>query len=583
MKTVFLPCVMLVTLIACDIGRLTLQAEEPAARPNIGGTIPDFVLPDSTGKLVAWSDFRESRAVVVVFLGTQCPLGNAFVPVLNDLQQRFSAQGVQVIGINSNLSDSQPMIAEHAAKFQVAFPVLVDEQQRVADLFDARRTPEAFLVKDSKICYRGRIDDRFGYNFKRAEPKRRDLEEALQQTLAGEDVAVAETEVEGCLITRKDRLPHRKEITFAKHVSRILQDRCAECHHPGTAAPFSLLTYEDARNWAEPIKETVVERRMPPWNADPRHGSFANDLRMKGEEIDTLLAWIDNGMPLGDPQDLPPPREFAAGWLIDQPDVVLAMPEEYTVPATGTVEYQYFVTPTNFTEDVWVQASEARPGNRAVVHHIIAFVREKGVKGTKNLPMVAGFAPGEEPMVFPAGTGFKVPAGSEIVWQVHYTPTGKVETDRCEVGLVLCKERPPRQVRGGGAFNFSFQIPPGDGNYRVESKAEFSKDVELLSLMPHMHLRGKDFQYTAVYPDGRREVLLSVPKYDFNWQHRYRFAQPPRLPKGTILECVAHFDNSADNPANPDPNKTVRWGDQTWEEMMIGWYSHVDALPQTQQ
>jgi peroxiredoxin len=546
----------------------------------IGRRVPDIVLPDATGKQIALSDFNEAKTLVVVFLGTQCPIGNSYVPLLGDLQQRFQDQSVQVIGINSNLSDTAESIAQHVADFKVSFPVLVDKDQVAADLFGARRTPEAFVLDRRRhIRYRGRIDDRFGYTFKRDEARQEDLENALKEMLAGKRVTIAEVEPEGCLITRRDRNEGQSEITFTKQVSRIVNERCAECHHPGTAAPFSLLSYDDVKNWSEMIKETVTQRRMPPWDADPRYGKFKNDLRMTNEEIETLVSWIDNGAPEGDAKDLPEPRVFAEGWTIDKPDIVFAMPEEFTIKATGTVEYQYFVTPTNFKEDVWVQASEARPGNRKVVHHIIAFIRENGTtaKGISGLPAVGGFAPGEEPQHYPPGVGFKIPAGADIVWQVHYTPTGKVEKDRSEVGLVLCKEPPQRAAKGGGAFNFAFSIPPGAESHQVVSSKKFSQDVELMSLMPHMHVRGKDFRYTAQYSDGRTEILLNVPNYDFNWQHRYLFAEPLHIPKGTTIECVAHFDNSADNPANPDPTKEVRWGDQTWEEMMIGWYSHVDA------
>lgn len=551
-----------------------------SAEKILGRRIPDFVLPDSSGKATAFSDFGDAKQVVVVFLGTQCPIGNAYVPVLNDLQKRYGDQGVQVVAINSNLADNAEAVAKHVKDFSIGFPVLFDDRQVVADIFAARRTPEAFVLdRRRNIRYVGRIDDRFGYTYKRAKARRNDLEEALKELVAGSEVSVAETEPAGCIITRKDRLEGKGAITFAKHVSRLLQKNCADCHHPGTAAPFSLMKYEDARNRAGMIRETVVERRMPPWSADPRFGHFENDLRMSDEEIDTLIAWIDGGMPMGDPNELPEPKTYAEGWQIGKPDMVFKIPAEYTVPATGTVEYQYFVTPTNFKEDVWVQASEARPGNWNVVHHIIVFVREKGGKRKQGLPSVGGFAPGEEPMVLPPGVGFKVPAGAELVWQLHYTPTGKVEKDRSEVGLYLCKQPPERQSRGGGAFNFRFNIPPGAEKYRVVSQAKFSKDAELLSLMPHMHLRGRDFKYTAKYPDGRSEILLSVPDYDFNWQHRYRFSQPVPIPAGTTLECVAHFDNSIHNPANPDPAKSVRWGDQSWEEMMIGWYSSVDAKP----
>ena len=556
-------------------------AADTVEHRKIGSRVPQFVLPDSAGKQVALSDFNDAQSLIVVFLGTECPIGNAYVPVLADLQKRYSERGVRLIGINSNLSDDAESIASHVTEFQVSFSVLVDDDQVVADLFGAKRTPEVFLLDRRKtIRYRGRIDDRFGYDYKRAEPKRRDLEVALNELLADSKITTPVVEPEGCLITRRDRLNNRLEITYAQHVSRILQTRCANCHHPGTAAPFSLLSYDDADHWSAMIRETVLDRRMPPWDADPRHGKFINDLRMSTKEIDTLIAWIDNGKPLGDVKNLPIPQKYEEGWMIGKPDVILKMPQEYTVQASGTVDYQYFVTPTEFEEDTWIMASEARPGNWDVVHHIIAFVREKNSDKIENLPAVGGYAPGEEPMVYPAGVGFLVPAGAEIVWQVHYTPTGKVEKDRSEVGLILCKEPPKRRVFGGGAFNFEFKIPPGADNQRVVSSTDFSRDVELLSLMPHMHLRGKDFRYTAHYPDGRKEILLNVPNYDFNWQHRYRFAKPFPIPKGTTIECVAHFDNSSGNPANPDPTQTVSWGDQTEEEMMIGWYSFVDAEKQ---
>ncbi|MFP6693788.1 MAG: redoxin domain-containing protein [Pirellulales bacterium] len=549
---------------------------------TVGRRVPNFVLPDSAGKPLALADFGKAKIVVVVFMGTECPIGNGYVPDLIDLQSRYRDRHLQVIGINSNLSDSAETIAKHVKEFKIDFPVLVDSEQLAADLTGAERTPEVFVLDRRRVIrYQGRIDDRLGYDFKREKSRRADLEEAVKELLDDKKVSVSATETVGCLITRRSVLKDRGEVTYAKHVATIFQNRCSKCHHPGTAAPFSLLSFEDARDWSEMIKETVVQRRMPPWRADPRYGHFSNDLRMPKKEIDTLVAWIDSGAPFGDKRDLPEPQQFEDGWIIGKPDVIFKMPREYTVQATGTVKYQYFVTPTNFKEDVWVQASEARPGNRAVVHHIIAFVREKNSRRFRHLPAVGGFAPGEEPMVFPEGIGFRVPAGAEIVWQLHYTPTGKVEKDRSEVGLIFCKQPPQRPVKGGGAINFLFAIPPGAGDHRIVSHARFNNDVELLSLMPHMHLRGKDFRYTAHYPDGRKEILLNVPDYDFNWQHRYRFAKPFPIPKGTVIECVAHFDNSDENPANPDPTKTVRWGDQTWEEMMIGWYAHVEAVDQS--
>ena len=315
----------------------------------IGRRIPDVVLPDVQGKLVAFSDFREAKALVVLFTGTQCPIANGYVPTLLDLQKRYAEQGVQVIGINPTLSDSVAMMAEHAKEYKISFPMLKDSEQTATQLFEAQRTPEAFVLdRRRNVRYVGRIDDRISYDYKRAKPKRKDLEEALKEVLAGKTVSVNTTAADGCLITPHERPVARGKVTYAKHVAPILQSRCADCHHPDTAAPFSLLTYNDARNWSAMIKETVLQRRMPPWNADPRHGKFSNDLRMTQQEIDTVVEWIDAGTPLGDEKDLPPAREFEDGWMIGKPDKVFKMPREYKVQAEGTVKYQYFVTPTNF-------------------------------------------------------------------------------------------------------------------------------------------------------------------------------------------------------------------------------------------
>jgi peroxiredoxin len=544
----------------------------------VGRQIPNFILPDVSGKQVALADFGEAKFVIVIFMGTECPIGNAYIPSLNELSKKYADKRVKVIGINSILSDTSKAVDKHIAEFKIQFPVLVDKKQQAVELFGARRTPEVFVLDQRRnVRYHGRVDDRFGYIYKREESRRQELLEALNELLAGKSVSVSETAPVGCLITRRKRSGDKGTVSYAKHVSRILQEKCEKCHHANTAAPFSLVSYEEAVNWSSMIKETVVQRRMPPWNADPRYGHFSNDNRLTDDEIDTLVAWIDGGTPLGDKRDLPKPIEYGDGWVIGKPDAVFKMPTEYTVQAKGTVRYKYFVTKTNFKKDMWVQAAEARPGNRAVVHHIIVFYRSPNSKRLRLLPSIVGTAPGEDPLIFPKGTGKKIPAGAELVWQLHYTPTGKVEKDRSEVGLIFCDKPPTRRVRGKAALNFLFRIPAGAANHKVVSSTRFSKDAELLSLMPHMHLRGKDFQFKAFYPDGRTEILLNVPSYDFNWQHRYRFANPLRIPKGTRIECTAHFDNSAGNPANPNPAKSVRWGDQTWEEMMIGFINYIDA------
>ena len=386
----------------------------------------------------------------------------------------------------------------------------------------------------------------------------------------------------------KDPGKKNEAITYCKQVSRIIQDRCQTCHHPGTAAPFSLLTYDDAVHWSGTIREVLQDKRMPPWHADPRYGTFSNDRRLPKEELETLLGWLDSNMERGDKADMPPSRAYADGWVIGKPDVIFELPDEQTVPAKGVVPYQYFVTPTNFKEDVWIQAAEARPGNRAVVHHIIVFFRDPKSKERQNGRggdnFIVGTAPGDMPMILRPGVARKIPAGSELVWQMHYTPNGKETKDRSQVGFIFYKDPEPPEwnAQTRGIMKGDFVIPAGAPKHSVESDWVVPRDTLLLSFMPHMHLRGRDFEYRAEYPDGRTEVLLSVPRYDFSWQTSYRLAEPTLLPKGTKIHCFAHFDNSAANAANPNPKEEVRWGDQTWEEMMIGWVDYVWKQPETE-
>ena len=378
--------------------------------------------------------------------------------------------------------------------------------------------------------------------------------------------------------------PSTTKVTFTRDVAPIFYNRCVECHRAGEVAPMSLITYNEARPWAKAIKQKVVDRSMPPWLASLENTHFKNDRRLSQKEIDTIAAWVEAGAPKGNDEDLPAPPKFEQGWAIGKPDAVIALDEDVSVPADGVIPYKYLTVQTNFNEDKWVQAAEIRPGNRKVVHHIIVFVQEPGAKielsgegrGGRGFKL-CGFAPGEQPKVFPPGTAKLVKKGSKLTFQLHYTPNGEATTDRSYVGLIFAKTPVRKVALTGTATNASFVIPPGDGNYEVRSSWTAKEDVRIIDLMPHMHVRGKDFIYTAVYPDGRSEVVLQVSKYDFNWQLLYQFKEPLFLPKGSKLDCVAHFDNSTKNKYNPDPTKEVRWGDQTWEEMMIGWFDYVLA------
>jgi peroxiredoxin len=559
--------------------------EGPAPRK-----VANFTLPDAAGKPVTLADFRDRKAVAVVFLGVECPLVNLYAARLKELHREFAGQGVQFLAVNSNAQDTPAAVAAHAREHQLPFPVLKDADQKVADLFGAKRTPEAFLLDaGGTVRYQGRIDDQYGIGFQRIKPLRRDLAEAIAEVLAGKPVSKPVTEVAGCVIGRSARAAApTATVTFTRDVAPVLQKHCLECHRPGQIGPMALLSYEKTKAWADTIREVVSERRMPPWHADPHFGKFANDRSLPDAARQTLLTWIDQGCPRGDDRDLPPPATFrgADGWAIGKPDVVLTMTEPYVVPAKAPIfglRYQNFRVPTNFDRDVWVQAAECKPGNRAVVHHIIVYVVEAGKR--LNLTdasqignaLLAATAPGDMPTLNPPGTGKKIPKGATLLFQMHYTPNGVEATDRSSIGLIFCKEPPKHPVHTRAVLNERFGIPPGAPAHEVKSSTVFQREAILVGVMPHMHLRGKDFKYELVYPDGRQETILFVPRFDFAWQSSYVFAAPIKVPAGTRMNCTAHFDNSADNPNNPNPQRTVYWGEMTWEEMMIGWVNFYNV------
>ncbi len=364
--------------------------------------------------------------------------------------------------------------------------------------------------------------------------------------------------------------------TYAKDVARILNNRCVECHRSGEAAPMAFTSYKEVRPWAKAIKAAVVSRTMPVWLADPAHGAFKNERRLTQEEIDTISAWANAGAPEGDAKQTPALPKFETGWTIGKPDQVFDIGETFDIPAEGTVPYKYFRIPTNFTEDKWIQAAEIRPDKRAQVHHIIVFIQEPGKTQTRGETgaLLAGYAPGEQASHFEPGTARLVKAGSTLLFQVHYTPNGTPAKDKSYIGLKYASEPAQYRAMTANALNFGFKIPAGAPAHEVKSSYTAKEDIEIVGLMPHMHLRGKDFKYTVVYPDGREEVILNVPKYNFAWQLNYEFKEPLKLPKGARIDCVAHFDNSPNNKYNPDATKEVKWGDQTWEEMMIGWFTY---------
>ncbi|HWE48506.1 MAG TPA: hypothetical protein VG273_01880 [Bryobacteraceae bacterium] len=406
-------------------------------------------------------------------------------------------------------------------------------------------------------------------------------------------------------------------VTFYKEVLPVLQKDCQSCHRPGEAAPMSFLTYESTRPWAKAIKAAVLSKNMPPWFADPHVGKFANDRTLGKSEIETLVSWVEAGAPAGNPADAPKATDWVQGWRIGKPDMIISMPQPFAIPAKGTVDYQYVILPTGFTEDKYVQMAEARPGDPSVVHHILAFISEPNNPAMRGAPrgvafvpkelaqrarqqqapgtrpegapqrarqqgggggllelgdVLAGYAPGTLPNVLRPGQAKLIPAGAEIILQIHYTASGKAATDLSQIGLIFTAAKPTERVLTLAATTSDFMIPAGDPNYQVDSSLKLQDDATLINMLPHMHFRGKDFQYRVTYPSGEKETLLNVPRYDFNWQLTYDLAQPKLLPKGTLIECTAHYDNSANNKYNPDPSVAVPPGEQTWEEMMFGFF-----------
>jgi peroxiredoxin len=550
-----------------------------AGEPTCGKSVPDFALPDCQGTVRKMSDWRDRELIVVVFLGVDCPLARLYAGRLEELASTFGPRGVAFVGIDSNRHDSIEAIERFGRDHRVSFPLLKDADATAADCFGATRTPEVFVLDRERVVrYRGRIDDQYSVEGRRGEPTRRDLAVAVEELLAGRRVEKSATPTSGCLIDRQPATSARTPVTFCRDIAPILQQRCQRCHRPGQVAPFPLLSYEDAAGWAEMIREVVRERRMPPWNANPSYGRFANDPSLTERERCLIDDWVEAGAPEGDAAELPPPVRFAEGWTIPEPDAVVAMPERFTVPAQGVLENQWFTVDPGFREDKWVRAAEIRPGNRKVVHHCTVYLQAPQVdepveQGALGSFCLAAMAPGTPPLLLPDGMAKKIPAGWKLVFDLHYTPIGSVQTDQTSIGLVFAD---PKLVRQEAATKVlrddDLAIPPHARDHRVEHSHRFEEAAVLLAFFPHMHLRGKSFRYEAVYPGGTSEVLLDVPRYDFNWQHRYELAEPKRVPAGTFLRCVAHYDNSVDNPFNPDPNVTVRTGLQSTREMFNGYF-----------
>lgn len=576
MRCGFAVCVCLVVVLSSGLA----PAAEASPQDRIGRIISDAALTDYRGASVSLADVKDKPVVVLAFLGTECPLAKLAVTKLNTLSKEFELRGVVVLGINSNRQDSLADLAAQAKEQDVSFRLLKDAGNKLADAAGAVRTPEVVVLDQQRaIRYVGRIDDQDGIGYRRETPKRQDLKIAIEELLAGKPVSVATTEVEGCFIGKVREAKPGAEVTYSKHVAPILQNRCVNCHRTGQVAPFAMTSYDEVAGWAETIAEVVKDNRMPPWHASPDHGKFANARNLPDDEKRVLLDWVKAGAPEGDRNDLPPPKSFTDGWQLPrEPDLIVNMRDKpYDVPASGTVRYQYFSVDPKLTEDKWVSAAEIQPGDRSVVHHVLVFAKTDAElrRFDGEGAFLAAYVPGFLPQQYPTGMAKLLPAGSKLIFQVHYTPNGKKTPDLSRIGLLFADEKTVTHAvmtsearKSGGLV-----IPPNADNVQHEANSPKSPvEVQLLNLMPHMHVRGKSFRYELQTADGRKETVLDVPRYDFNWQTSYQLAEPLSIPAGSSMHVVAHYDNSENNLNNPNPSATVRWGEQTWDEMLIGYF-----------
>ena len=525
-----------------------------------------------------------ARCHVIAFLGVGCPVARQYAGRLEEIAATYADRGVRVIGVDANRQDSKTEFLGAAREMGVTFPLAMDPRQRIASALGATRTGGVVVIDSlGSVAYAGRVDDQFAPGVARPAASSRELVAAIDDLLAGRAVAVPRTEPVGCLITfdREAVAAADAAPTFHRDIVPLLQTHCMECHRAGEIGPFDVSTLDEVAGWAEMMLETMEQKRMPPWHAAPGHGDFKNARRLPEEAVGLFRHWIEAGMPAGDASEAPASPPFVDGWRLPRaPDLVVPLGQRpYSVPASGTVDYQYFVADPHFAEETWISAAQCVPGTPSVVHHAIVFVRPESLADFRGMSFVTAYVPGQRATAFPPGHARRIPARSKFVFQMHYTPDGRAREDLTSVGVVtIPREEVTHEVVTLAAVEQDFEIPPHAADHEVRAELNgFARGSTLLAVSPHMHLRGKAFEVRARRGETR-EPLLIVPGYDFNWQHTYEFATPIPLDDIDALEIVARFDNSAANPTNPDPAETVMWGEQTWEEMALAFFEVAKPL-----
>ena len=561
-----------------------------------GDRVPRLVATDLERGRIELDTIAGTNGVALVTLDIECPVSQRYRYRLGELARRYANRGYTFAVLD--LTPHSLREAKGEAMRLPGFRVLRDDGGAVAAALRIESTAEAFVIdRAGTLRYRGAIDDQYGISHQRASASEHWLANALDRVAAGEEPRITKTKADGCpTSTKSSGPPVRTEVTFHNRVSRILQRSCQTCHRTGGLGPMPLETYGQVHARRQVIKLMVSSGRMPPWSARKGLGDWSNDRSLPERDKADLLAWIKAGAPEGDPKEAPLPRRFEAGWNIGKPDAIVQIPQPFRVPAQGPIAYQYMYLKTDFGEDKWITAMEIRPTQPRVVHHVITFLEEPGRKpltpeqwaglmpgdpippqpGDGALGFFGATVPGSLGTRYPEGTGKKLPKGAWIRFEIHYQPNGTEVLDRTEIGFRF-SDKPLREVESLSAMNNAFTIPPNAPRHQVKAQYEFKEAGQLTALFPHMHLRGSAFRFDLRHPDGRVVPLLDVPQFDFNWQSQYEFARPFDVPRGSLLIATGWYDNSRATPWNPDPSKTVRWGTETYEEMMIGYFDFVAA------
>jgi mono/diheme cytochrome c family protein len=559
---------------------------------NISRFIPNVEFRDVAGKHHQLGDLtKQKKGLVIAATSTSCPLSRKYFPTLIQLAKEYAADGFGVVLVNSIATDKESEIQEAAAVLGPSGLYVHDSTGELCRDLRLTSTTDVLLVDPARtVVYQGAIDDQYGFGYASAEPRKKFLATAVSEYLKGQPIAIAATESPGCRLGQAAPAKAQAAITYHNRISRIVQAHCIECHRDGGVGPFSLETRADLVAHATMLSDVVKRGVMPPWFATASPAGeptpWLDECSLSAADKDDLLAWLAGEAAEGDPQDAPLPIQFDNGWTIGKPDLVAQFPAPVKVQATGFMKYQHVTVDLNLDEDKWVERLEIRPGAPQVVHHVLVFAKAPQTTGGPR-PFEDGisywglYVPGNNKQVYPRGFARKLPKGSQLRFQLHYTPNGKATEDVTQIGFVFADRKPEYEVKTASLVNTWFEIPARADGYTDAAKVRLPADSTVLGFLPHMHLRGKSCKYEAIFADGKRETVLDIPRYDFNWQLIYRYAEPRTFKKGTVLKFSATFDNSANNPANPDPQATVHWGEQTSDEMIVGYIEYFVPVETT--